>query len=105
MRAQPLLELNPHLSFDGCGVRAGPDPPDQVQPMVVAGVEIRIALDERLCVQGQEKIRRMVAQSVAKETRRSDSNHGKWLVIEIEDAADNGRIRPVSLPPQAMAHH
>ena len=53
----------------------------------------------RFGVQRQKEIGWSVAQSVAKETRRSDSHHGKWLVIQIEDAADDGRIRSVPLLP------
>ena len=60
---------------------------------------VQIALQQRFGVQRQKEIGRIVAQSVAKETRRSDSHHRKWLVIEIEDAADDGRIRSIPLLP------
>ena len=70
------------------------DAADQVQPVSVVLVEIGIGLDERFGVQRKKEIGRSAAQSVAKETRRSDSHDGKRLVIQIEDAADYGRIRP-----------
>ena len=99
MGAQPLLELYPHLSLQGCGRRAGPDSADQVQPVVVGCVQIDVALHERFGVQRQKEIGRIVAQSVAKKPRRSDSHHSKWLVIQVEDAADDGGIRSILLPP------
>ena len=99
VRAQPLLQLHSHFSLYGCGVRARLDAADQVQPVSVVLVQIGIGLHERFGVQRQKEIGRSVAQSVAKETRRSDSHHGKWLVIQIEDAADNGRIRSILLLP------
>ena len=105
VRAQPLLQLHTHFGFNGRGVRAWLDAADQLQPVGVVLVEIGVALDERFGVQRQKEIGRSAAQSVAKETRRSDSHYRKWLVIQIEDAADDGRIRSIPLLPQAIAHH
>src|ERR1700677_1565654 len=90
MREQPLPQANAHLSFDGCGVGPWLDAANQVQPMVVHCVQI--ALQQWFGVQWQKEIGRIVAQSIAKERRRSDSHHGKWYVIQVEDAADDGRI-------------
>jgi hypothetical protein len=82
--------------------RTGPDAADQIQPVSVGRVQI--ALQDRLGIQRQKEIGRIVAQRIAKETGRSDSHHGKWLVIQVEDATDNGRIGIVLLLPQAVAH-
>src|SRR5258708_23402958 len=68
-------------------------------------VQIGIALHERFGVQRYKEIGRSAAQRVAEKTRWSDSHHGKWLVIEIEDAADYRRVRCIPFLPQAMAHN
>ena len=99
VRAQPLLELDPHLGLDGCGCRTWLDAADQGQPVSVVFVEIGIDLHQRFGGQRQKEVGGSGAQSVAKETRRSDSHDRKWLVIQIEDAADHGRIRSIPLLP------
>ena len=97
MREQPLLDLDPHFGLNGFWRSARPGSADQLQPVSV--VLVQVPIQERFGIQRQKEIRRIVAQRVAKETRRSDSHYGEWPVIEIEDAADDGRIRPVHLLP------
>ena len=63
VRAQPLLQLHAHFSFDGRGLRARLDAADQVQPVSVVLVQIGIALDQRLRIQRQKEIGRGAAQS------------------------------------------
>src|SRR5437879_8962310 len=104
MRAQPLLQFYPHLRFDGRGPRAWRHAAYQVQPMLTILVQIGSALDVRFRVQRQKEIGWSAAQSVAEETGRSDSHHGKWLLIDIEGAADYRRIRPISFLPQPITH-
>ena len=58
VRAQPLLELDAHLSLDGRRRGAGLDAADQFQPMRVVLLEIGIALDQRFGVQRQKEIGR-----------------------------------------------
>ena len=94
-----MLEFHPQFRLDGRRARTWLNATDQVQPVIVRFVQIGIALDERFRVQRQKEIGRMVAQSVAKKTGRTDSHDRKWLIIQIEDAADDGRIRRVLLAP------
>ncbi len=47
VRAQPLLELEPHLGLDGCGRGTWLDAADQGQPVGVVLVEIGIHLHQR----------------------------------------------------------
>ena len=104
VRAQPLLEGDPHFSLDKCRLRIWLDAADQGQPVRVVLLEIGIALDERFGVQREKEIRGSGAQRVAKETRRSDPHDREWPVVQLEHAADNGRIRSVASLPQAIAH-
>src|SRR5436309_13777578 len=73
--------------------------------MQVGLVEVGIGLHKRFSVERQKEIGRSVAQCVAKKTGRGDSHHGKWLRIDIEDAADDGGIRSIPLLPQPIAHY
>src|SRR5437763_16498612 len=105
MRAEPLLQFYPHFRFDGRGPRAWRDAAYQFQPMLTILVQIGFALDVRFRVQRHKEIGWSAAQSVAKETRRSDSHYRKGLLIDIESAADHRQIRPISILPYAKTHH
>ena len=80
----------------GCG-RSNPASGCPVGSEVALEVAVRRSAEERSRVE--------CAQGVAEETRRSDSHDGKRLFVEVEDAADDGRIGPISLLPQPVAHH
>src|SRR5689334_6862276 len=99
MRAQPLLQFHPHFCLQRCRLHAGPDATDQAQPVVVGCIQVVIGLQKWFRAQWQKKIGWMVAQGISEEIRRSDSYHGKWLFIDLEDAADDGRTRSIPLPP------
>ena len=51
VRAQPLLELDPHFSLDRSGRHTWLDAADHVQPVGIVLVEIGIDMDQWLCVQ------------------------------------------------------
>jgi hypothetical protein len=72
---------------------------DQGQPGSVVLLEIGIDLHRRFGGQRQKYVGGSASQSVAKETRRSDSHDRERFVIQIEDAADDGRIRSIPLLP------
>ncbi len=98
MRAQPLLEFHPHLGLNRARLRAGPDATHQVQPRLRL-VQIVIAFHNRFSVERQEEIARNCAQFVAEEGRRSDPHHDHWLLVEIEDAADDRGIFAIPFAP------
>src|SRR5215472_1029220 len=81
VRAQPLLELDPHCSLYRCRVCSWLDAANQLQPMRVDLVQVGIALDKWFGIQRKKEIGWTAAQTVTEETWRSDSYHGKWLVI------------------------
>src|SRR4051794_21211313 len=68
-------------------------------------MQIGIGLHIRFSGKWQKEIGWTVAQTIAKETRRSNSHHGNRLCIKMEDAADYRRIRSILLLPQSIAHY
>src|SRR5260370_23264609 len=105
MRAEPLLQLYPHFRLNGRGPGAWRDAAYQLQPVLTILVQIRLALDVRFRAQRQKEIGRSAAQSVAEETRRSDSHYRKGLLIDIERAVSYRQIGPISFLPQPITHH
>src|ERR1700757_4031779 len=95
MRAEPLLQLDPHCRFDRRRPGAWRDAAYQLQPVLTILVQIGLALDVWFHVQRQEEIGRSPAQGVAEETWRSDSHNRKRLLIDIEGAADYRCIGPI----------
>src|SRR5438874_3986446 len=68
-------------------------------------VQIGIGLNIRSGIQRQKKIRWTAAQTVAKETGRSDSHHAKRLAVHFKDSADYRRVESVPFLPQTIAHY
>jgi hypothetical protein len=106
VRAQPLLEFHPHFCLNETQVGSRPDAANQVQPMRIVFVHIRIrGVGQRLGIQRQKQIGRIIAQPVAEEIGRRDSHNCERFFVYIEDAADYGWIGSVPLPPQAITHN
>src|SRR5262249_52899761 len=89
MCAQPLLQLHAHLGLDRRGGCSQLDTAHQRKPVCIILVQIAVTLHDRLGIERQKEIGRSSPQRRAKEAWRCDSNYSKWLVIEVEDAADD----------------
>ena len=100
MRKQPLFQFHPHLSLYCCGLSAGPDASDQIQPILVSLIKIASIRLGHQCfrVERQKEIGWIAAKRITKEAGWSDSHDGEWRVIYVEDTTNDGRIRSVLLP-------
>src|SRR6266480_4667826 len=68
-------------------------------------VQIGIGLNIRSGIQRQKEIRWTAAQTVAKETGRSDSHDAKRLAVHFKDSADHRRVESILFLPRAIAHY
>src|SRR5690349_5227812 len=68
-------------------------------------VQIGVALNIRFGIQRYKEIWWTAAQTVAKETGRSDSHHAKRLAVHFKDSPDYGRVESVLFLPQTIAHY
>src|SRR5579871_4368875 len=64
-----------------------------------------IGINERLFLQWEPKIWRVAAKSLAKKSRRSNADHGKWMALDEKSRPDNGRVAAVCQLPDMMTQH
>src|SRR5579883_2257589 len=100
--AEPLLQFNTHLGFNGKRSRAGSHAADEVEPVKGVVVEIVVGLDVGLGVEREEEVGRRIAERIPVESRGSDADDGEWLLVQIENGAYYGWIGAVTFRPEAI---